>query len=68
MKRVFALGLLLGAVFGLWDLIVTGLNPLAEDDMGRHPNPPRPRKIPAQAARIVTFRYGAAQRKENQLF
>jgi hypothetical protein len=43
-------------------------NPLAEADTARHPNPPRPPETPAQAARIVTIRYGAAQRKENQLF
>src|SRR5215470_13528386 len=31
MRRVLALGLLLGAGFGLWNLIATRLNPLAED-------------------------------------
>jgi hypothetical protein len=32
MRRFVILGLVLGAGFGLWDLIVTFLNPLAEDD------------------------------------
>ncbi len=32
MKRFVILGLVVGAGFGLWDLIVTLLNPLAEDD------------------------------------
>src|SRR5262245_19153961 len=32
MRRYVVLGLVLGAGFGLWDLIVTLLNPLAEDD------------------------------------
>ena len=32
MKRFVMLGLVLGVVFGLWDLIVTLLDPLAEDD------------------------------------
>ena len=31
MRRILALGLLLGAGFGLWNLIATGLDPLAED-------------------------------------
>jgi hypothetical protein len=31
-RRFVTLGLVLGAGFGLWDLIVTQLNPLAEDD------------------------------------
>ena len=31
-RRFVTLGLVLGAGFGLWDLIVTLLNPLAEDD------------------------------------
>ena len=31
MRRILALGLLLGAGFGLWNLIVTQLDPLAED-------------------------------------
>jgi hypothetical protein len=32
MRRFIILGLVLGVVFGLWDLIVTLLNPLSEDD------------------------------------
>jgi hypothetical protein len=32
MRRSVTLGLILGAGFGLWDLIATQLNPLAEDD------------------------------------
>jgi hypothetical protein len=32
MRRFVILGLVLGASFGLWDLIVTLLDPLAEDD------------------------------------
>ena len=32
MKRFVILGLVVGVGFGLWDLIVTLLNPLAEDD------------------------------------
>ena len=32
MKRFVILGLVVGAGFGLWDLIATLLNPLAEDD------------------------------------
>ena len=32
MRRFVILGLVPGAVFGLWDLIVTLLDPLAEDD------------------------------------
>ena len=32
MRRYVILGLVLGAGFGLWDLIVTFLDPLAEDD------------------------------------
>jgi hypothetical protein len=43
-------------------------NPLAEADTGRHPEPPRPREIPAQATRSDTVGYGTARRKENQLF
>ena len=31
MRRILALGLLLGAGFGLWNLIITRLDPLAED-------------------------------------
>ena len=31
MRRIIVLGLLLGAGFGLWNLIVTWLDPLAED-------------------------------------
>ena len=31
MRRVLALGLFLGAAFGLWNLIVTHMDPLAED-------------------------------------
>jgi hypothetical protein len=31
-RRFVILGLVLGVVFGVWDLIVTLLNPLAEDD------------------------------------
>jgi len=31
MRKILALGLLLGVGFGLWDLIATRLNPLAED-------------------------------------
>src|SRR5215211_5747830 len=34
LRRFIMLGLVLGAGFGLWDLIVTQLNPLAEDDPG----------------------------------
>jgi hypothetical protein len=33
MRRSLALGLLLGAGFGLWNLMATSLNPLAEDDL-----------------------------------
>lgn len=33
MRKILALGLLLGAGFGLWNLIATRLNPLAEDDL-----------------------------------
>jgi hypothetical protein len=43
-------------------------NPLAEADRGRHPDQTRPREVPAHAAHIVTFGYGTAGRKENQLF
>ena len=32
MRKFVTLGLVLGAGFGVWDLIVTLLNPLAEDD------------------------------------
>src|SRR6476620_8878830 len=32
MRRFVILGLVLGTVFGVWDLIVTLLNPLSEDD------------------------------------
>jgi hypothetical protein len=32
MRRFIILGLVLGVVFGLWDLIVTLLDPLADDD------------------------------------
>jgi hypothetical protein len=31
MRRILTLGLFLGAGFGLWNLITTGLDPLAED-------------------------------------
>jgi hypothetical protein len=33
MRRILALGLFMGAGFGLWNLIATILNPLAEDDL-----------------------------------
>ena len=34
MRRFVILGLVLGAGFGIWDLIMTQLNPLSEDDPG----------------------------------